>query len=103
MITQIAIAVYMVALNTAAFWLFVYDKRAAIAGHRRIPEDRLLAVAFLGGSIGCKLGQMIIRHKIRKEPFRQQLNGILAVQIVAMAAAFALHMIQRTPLPVVMN
>jgi uncharacterized membrane protein YsdA (DUF1294 family) len=97
MMTQAAIAVYLIALNSAAFWLFVHDKRAAIAGHRRIPEDRLLAVAFLGGSIGCKLGQMIIRHKIRKEPFRQQLNGILAVQLVAMAAAFALSMLQTPP------
>lgn len=86
---------YLAAVNLAAFWLFAHDKRAAINGQRRIPEDRLLAVAFLGGSIGSKLGQMILRHKIRKEPFRQQLNGILAMQIVAAAAAFALFMLQR--------
>lgn len=86
---------YLVAINLAAFWLFWVDKRAAIAGARRIPEDRLLAVAFLGGSIGAKIGQMALRHKIRKEPFRQQLNGILAVQILAMAAAYALWMLQR--------
>lgn len=89
------VGLYLVAMNAAAYWLFAYDKRAAINGERRISEDRLLAVAFLGGSVGAKLGQMILRHKIRKEPFRQQLNGILAMQIVAMAAAFALVMVQR--------
>lgn len=94
MIYQIAVAIYLIGINAGAFWLFVHDKRAAIGGLRRIPEDRLLAAAFLGGSIGAKCGQMIIRHKIRKEPFRQQLNGIMAVQIVALAAAFALSMLQ---------
>lgn len=81
---------YLCILNGGAYLAFRYDKNAAIAGNRRISEDRLLALAFLGGSIGAKLGQMILRHKTRKEPFRQQLNGIIAVQIVALAAAFAL-------------
>tara|TARA_R110002126_G_scaffold77645_1_gene193482 strand:- start:175 stop:486 length:312 start_codon:yes stop_codon:yes gene_type:complete len=100
MITQLLVALYLVALNLAAFWLFARDKRAAINGTRRISEDRLLAVAFLGGSIGAKFGQLVMRHKIRKEPFRQQLNGILAVQIVAAAAAFALSMLAGGSAPV---
>ena len=84
------VLIYLCAINAASFALFWLDKRAAVAGTRRIPEDRLLAAAFLGGSIGAKAGQMALRHKTRKEPFRQQLNGILAVQIVALAAVFAL-------------
>lgn len=85
--------VYLVVMNVWAFWAFRRDKLAAINGEqRRISEDRLLALAFLGGSIGAKIGQMLLRHKTRKEPFRQQLNGILAVQIVAMAALFGLTM-----------
>lgn len=94
MVTFYLAGLYLVAINAASFWLFAIDKRAAITGARRIPEDRLLAAAFLGGSIGAKVGQMLLRHKIRKEPFRQQLNGILAVQIVAAAAAFALSTLQ---------
>jgi len=93
MTTQLLVALYLLVLNFTGFWLFVRDKRAAIKGERRISEDRLLAVAFLGGSVGAKFGQLIMRHKIRKEPFRQQLNGILSVQIVAAAAAFALSML----------
>ena len=103
MIFQAAVLVYLVAINAATFWLFAHDKRAAIAGRRRIPEDRLLAAAFLGGSIGAKVGQMMLRHKIRTEPFRQQLNGILAVQVVALAAAFALRMLQAAPTVLLIN
>lgn len=77
-------------MNVLGFVAFAVDKRASINGTWRISEDRLLAVAFLGGSLGCKLGQMVLRHKTRKEPFRQQLNGIVAVQIVALAAIFAI-------------
>ncbi|MFN4101078.1 MAG: DUF1294 domain-containing protein [Pararhodobacter sp.] len=92
---QVLAALYLIAFNIAAYLAFAHDKRAAIAGRRRIPEDRLLALAFLGGSIGAKLGQMLLRHKIRSEPFRQQLNGIMAVQIVAMAAAFGYTLLTR--------
>jgi len=92
---QVLVALYLIAFNVAAYLAFAHDKRAAIDGRRRIPEDRLLALAFLGGSIGAKLAQMLLRHKIRKEPFRQQLNGILAVQVVAMAAAFAINLLTR--------
>lgn len=90
---DILLAVYLLVLNVLAVVAFAADKRAAIAGDRRVPEDRLLAIAFLGGSIGAKLAQMILRHKTRKEPFRQQLNGILAVQVLALAALFAIRML----------
>ncbi|MCC0080832.1 MAG: DUF1294 domain-containing protein [Rhodobacter sp.] len=96
---EIFVIVYLAILNIGAFWAFAHDKRAAIAGARRISEDRLLAMAFLGGSIGAKLGQMLLRHKIRKEPFRQQLNGILSVQIVAMAAVLTIYAVQTGSAP----
>ena len=84
---------YLTAANGLAFWAFLRDKRAAIAGTRRIPEDRLLALAFLGGSLGAKLAQRLLRHKIRTEPFRQQLNGIIAVQLLALAAIYILTLL----------
>ena len=83
------LAAYLLVMNIVGYGVFVFDKRASINGTWRISEDRMLALAFLGGSIGCKLGQLLMNHKTRKEPFRQQLNGIVAVQVVAMAALFA--------------
>lgn len=85
--------IYLLGLNALAFWAFLRDKRAAIAGARRIPEDRLLAIAFLGGSIGAKLGQRLLRHKIRTEPFRQQLDGIIAIQALALAAVWVISIL----------
>lgn len=81
---------YLLAVNLLAYAGFLRDKQAAIAGRRRIPEDRLLAIAFLGGSLGAKLAQRVLRHKIRSEPFRSQLNGIVAVQCMAIAAVWLL-------------
>lgn len=89
----VAMVVYLALANGLAFWAFLTDKRAAIAGARRIPEDRLLALAFLGGSLGAKAAQRLLRHKIRTEPFRQQLNGILAVQILALAAVWVIGLL----------
>ncbi|MCC6000459.1 MAG: DUF1294 domain-containing protein [Pararhodobacter sp.] len=91
--------VYLIAINAMAFWAFARDKRASMQGARRISEDRLLALAFLGGSAGAKIGQHVLRHKIRKEPFRQQLNGIVAVQAVAIAAFWALRFVNSGLLP----
>jgi uncharacterized membrane protein YsdA (DUF1294 family) len=88
--------IYLASLNALAFWAFLYDKRAAIAGGRRVSEDRLLAIAFLGGSAGAKLAQQILRHKIRTEPFRQQLNGIIAIQMLAVMAVWVILLIART-------
>jgi uncharacterized membrane protein YsdA (DUF1294 family) len=85
--------IYIMVMNILAFWSFLRDKRAAIAGTRRIPEDRLLAMAFLGGSLGAKLAQQMLRHKIRTEPFRQQLNGIIAVQILAASAIWVIRLL----------
>ena len=89
---------YLAVVNAAAFAAFWADKRAAIAQKRRIPEDRLLALAFLGGSLGAKAAQRLLRHKIRTEPFRQQLNGILAVQVLALASVYAMFLLQAAAL-----
>jgi uncharacterized membrane protein YsdA (DUF1294 family) len=92
---EIGMGVWVVLANVLAYVLFLRDKRAAIRGARRIPEDRLLAVAFLGGWLGAKLAQHLLRHKIRTEPFRQQLNGIIAVQVLALAAVYAMYLVER--------
>lgn len=92
---NILLLLYLAVANGLAWWAFSHDKRAAIAGRRRISEDRLLAIAFLGGGLGAKLAQLLLRHKIRTEPFRQQLNGIIAVQLLALAAIWAISAVQR--------
>jgi len=64
----------VVLINALAFALWGVDKRRARLGQWRVPEANLLAIAFLGGTIGAKLGQRVFRHKTRKQPFAGVLN-----------------------------
>lgn len=100
---MIGMTIYLVAMNLLAVLAFARDKRAAIEGSRRISEDRLLAIAFLGGSLGAKLAQRLFRHKIRTEPFRQQLNGIIAVQVLAFATLYLIYLARRDFMALIMQ
>ncbi len=61
---------YFIPVNLIAFFLFLRDKRLAVANRRRIPEAVLLGWAALGGAAGALCGMRICRHKTRKAKFR---------------------------------
>jgi len=71
--------------NLVAFSLFALDKARARAGGRRIPERTLLLAALLGG-LGAWLGQRLLRHKTRKQPFAAWLGLILTLHALALLA-----------------
>ncbi|MGL3044209.1 DUF1294 domain-containing protein [Acinetobacter pecorum] len=58
-------------MNALSYWLYAQDKEAAQLGNRRIPENTLHLVAFLGGWPAAWLAQQKLRHKTQKQPFRQ--------------------------------
>lgn len=68
--------------NLHAFARFWWDKRAAEAGARRTPEASLLTAALFGG-FGAWLGQHLLRHKTRKEPFRTELGLVILIHLAA--------------------
>jgi len=78
-------ALYLAAINGAAFAAFALDKRAAGRRAARVPERRLLMLAALGGSPAALLAQQALRHKTRKEPFRTWLLAIVAAHIAGLA------------------
>ena len=86
---MLAIGFYLIAINCAAYLAFLFDKARARQGGWRIPEQRLLGLALVGGSIGAIAGQKLLRHKTRKEPFRTQLllitmfHGLVVVALTA--------------------
>ena len=57
---------YLVAINLLSGFLFFWDKRAAKAGLRRIPEIRLHLFELLGGVFINWLLMYSIRHKNKK-------------------------------------
>ena len=83
----LAIAVYLFAVNVTAYAAFAYDKAMAMEGRRRVPERRLLGLALIGGSVGAVSAQRMLRHKTQKQPFRSQLQGIVALHILLLIGA----------------
>jgi uncharacterized membrane protein YsdA (DUF1294 family) len=80
----IAIVLLIIA-NLTSFVLFYYDKHAARDRLWRVSEGTLLLIALIGGSVGAIVGQQVMRHKTRKEPFRTMLYSIPVLQAGAIA------------------
>ena len=76
-------ALILLALSElAAFGLFWFDKARARNHGRRVRESTLLLLALFGG-VGAWLGQHLLRHKTRKEPFRTRLGLMIATHLAA--------------------
>jgi uncharacterized membrane protein YsdA (DUF1294 family) len=60
--------IILLVVNFVSLVFFGLDKLWAIRGGMRIPESRLLLLAFLG-PFGAFLGMLLFRHKIRKPRF----------------------------------
>lgn len=65
------IVLFVSLMNALSYWLYAQDKEAAQLGNRRIPENTLHLVAFLGGWPAAWLAQEKLRHKTQKQPFRR--------------------------------
>ena len=79
-------ALFLLAVAEAAvFGLFWFDKAQARDHGWRVSERTLLTAALFGG-LGASLGQHLLRHKTRKEPFRTWLGAVLTLHLVGVAA-----------------
>ena len=76
---------YLAGVNLAAFLLFGWDKRCAMAGARRIPEKTLLGLAAIGGGLGGVLAQQAFRHKSSKASFQ----AVVWITVLLNCAALA--------------
>lgn len=72
------LALFMGTMSLLTFLAFRSDKRRAERNQWRVTEASLLMLAFLGGWPGAKLAQRLYRNKTRKEPFRSNLNVMIA-------------------------
>ncbi|NOI98724.1 DUF1294 domain-containing protein [Vibrio kanaloae] len=66
---KILIPLYIV-LSIFTYFMFAWDKQAALSGDWRTPEKTLHMLSLLGGWPGALLAQFQLRHKSRKQPFK---------------------------------
>lgn len=83
------ILLFLLTGNLIAFGLFWFDKAQARAGGRRLSEHSLLLAVAYGG-LGAWMGQHILRHKTRKQPFATWLGLIFSLYVLALLTAVAL-------------
>ncbi|MBB6370338.1 DUF1294 domain-containing protein [Chryseobacterium shigense] len=67
-------------INLLTFIIFGWDKKLSIKHKRRIPENTLLGMTFIGGTLGAILGMFIFRHKISKISFLLKFSLVVLVQ-----------------------
>jgi len=75
---------YLLVVNLISLALMGLDKLRAVRRRRRIPEQVLLTLAALGGSIGTLAGMYLFRHKTRKKRFSVGIPIILVLQIAVL-------------------
>ena len=79
---------YFIAINILAIILTITDKLKAIHNKWRIPENTLLLVSALGGSLCMLITMVIIRHKTRKLKFMLGIPIIIVLQCIVVYFLF---------------
>jgi len=76
------LAYYLIGINVLTFLLYGIDKWKAQKGKWRIPEETLIWLAIVGGSIGALLGMYRFRHKTKHRKFTLGIPAIILAQAV---------------------
>ena len=84
---QYILLIWLAMINLTLFIVMGADKRAAKHHRRRVPENTLLGLAILGGSIGGILGMLAFRHKTRHPAFSIGYPAILIVELALVLLA----------------
>ncbi len=77
-----AVLLYFIIINIAGVIINISDKRRAVKGEYRIPENILWMTALAGGSIGTYLTMKMIRHKTKHKRFMIGLPIIIFLQAI---------------------
>ena len=79
------IIAYLALISILAAVITIIDKINAKPDSRRIPEDFLLTLGLLGGSLSEYITMKLIRHKTRHNKFMVGLPVLLLIQITIIA------------------
>lgn len=81
--------IWLGVMSFIGFVMTMYDKLAAQAGKRRIPENVLMIEGLLGGATGMYVTMQLIRHKTKHKKFMIALPIFIVVHIGAVVLSFA--------------
>lgn len=79
---------WLMSITLVAFLAYGYDKAIAGSDRTRVPEVILLALTFVGGTIGTIAGRSFFRHKTIKVSFRRQLWLVVGAQVILLIVYF---------------
>jgi uncharacterized membrane protein YsdA (DUF1294 family)/cold shock CspA family protein len=71
-------------INIITYWCYAQDKEAAQRGNRRISEQALHILSFLGGWPAAWLAQQKFRHKTQKQTFQYTYYCTIILNILLM-------------------
>lgn len=74
--------IYFLVINVLEFIIAGFDKFRAIKQRRRIPENTLFFLAFIGGSIGLLAAMILFTHKTSKSSFIVKFAAIVLIQLL---------------------
>ncbi len=87
----LSLLIYLFIISLAAFFMTVYDKRAAKKRpDRRVRESTLIAVGALGGAVVMFLTMLTVRHKTKHLKFMLGLPLIIVAHIALIVGVIVL-------------
>ena len=81
------VAAYILAINIAALYMFVSDKKKAKSKKYRTPEKTLLRVCIFGGAIGGMIGMSTAHHKTNITKFKFTVPALFIIQLLVYSMA----------------
>ena len=75
------ILVYLAVITVVTFLVYGIDKWKAQHKRWRIPENVLLGLAAIGGSVGAWLGMQVWHHKTQHKKFKYGVPAIFVAQV----------------------
>ncbi|WP_209797250.1 DUF1294 domain-containing protein [Clostridium moniliforme] len=74
--------IYFIIINLIGFFSMLIDKEKAKKHKWRIPENTLIFIALIGGSIGSFIAMNFFRHKTKHFKFKVGIPIILIIQLI---------------------
>nr|WP_307485166.1 DUF1294 domain-containing protein [Eubacterium multiforme] len=74
--------IYFIIINLIGFFSMFIDKEKAKRHKWRIPENTLIFISLIGGSIGSLIGMYLFRHKTKHFKFKIGIPFILFLQFI---------------------